>query len=540
MKRCLTLLAAVLLALSCARREAPAPPPPAARADDTPRDGGTLVRRLESDVTTLNPILSSSDYDRLVAFYLFTPMVHFDEKLEVAPGLADRWEVSDDGRVYTFHINEKATFADGKPVRAADVLFTVRKIADPRTEAVQIASGFEQLDLARTRIVDERTIAIAFKEVLASQMIRFNDLLVVPEHVYGKGDFRNDFTSRAVGTGPYRLVRREPGKEIVVERRDDFWGERPHIRTVVFKVIVDGTTAWNALKRGDIDETMISSDVWKNESTRPELAKRFEFRRFYTLGYNFIAWNGRNPLFSDKRVRRALTMCTDLKSVITGLYGGTARVVTGPFTPDQWAYNPDVPPVPFDPAEARRILASVGWLDTNGDGVVDRNGKPFAFDLFIFSGSTTAAPFAQILQAELAKAGVKMQIVTLEPAVLVQRVLAGHYDAVYMAWDLDPDPDPFPAFHSSQFPPRGQNFVFYANPEADRLMEAARRELQLSKRKELYREVHRILAEDQPYTWTIQVSVKWAINKRVRNVGESRGWGLFQWYPGELGWWLAE
>lgn len=539
MKRSLALVLALTFAVSCAREEA-ATPAPAAPASAAPRDGGTLVRRLESDISTLNPLLASSDYDRMVGFYLFTPLVHFDENLDVIPGLATKWEVTPDGRTYTFHLNEKATFSDGTPVRASDVLFTLRKIADPRTEAVQIASGFEYIDLARTRVVDDRTIVIAFREALASQMIRFNDLLVVPEHVYSKGDIRHDFTSHAIGTGPYRLVRRDPGKEIVLERRDDFWGERPHIRTVVFKVIVDGTTAWNALKRGDIDETMITSDVWMKESNRPELKEKIDFRRFYTLSYNFIAWNGRNPHFRDKRVRRALSMCTDLPSVIKGLYGGTARIVTGPFTPDQWAYNPDVPPVPFDPAGARRLLESAGWRDTNGDGLLDRNGKPFRFDLLIFSGSTTAVPFAQILIEELKKVGVTMNIVTLEPAMLIQRVLAGNYDAVYMSWELDPDPDLFPAFHSSQFPPRGQNFVYYANPEADRLIEQSRRELDRAKRTEIFHRLHAIVTDDQPYTFTVQVSLKWGVNRRVNDVKESRGWGFFQWYPGELGWWIGE
>jgi len=107
-----------------------------------------------------------------------------------------------------------------------------------------------------------------------------------------------------------------------------------------------------------------------------------------------------------------------------------------------------------------------------------------------------------------------------------------------LSWNLDPDPDPFSLFHSSQMPPRGQNLVFYSNPEADKLMEAGRREFEQSKRKAIYRQLHALLADDQPYTWTLQVSSKWAINKRIRDVKESKGWGIFQWYPGELGWWI--
>jgi len=121
---------------------------------------------------------------------------------------------------------------------------------------------------------------------------------------------------------------------------------------------------------------------------------------------------------------------------------------------------------------------------------------------------------------------------------MIQRMIAGNYQAGYLAWDLDPDPDPFPQFHSSQIPPVGQNFVYYVNPVADKLIEQARRELDYNKRVKMYQQLHEMLAADQPYTWVIQVSVKWAVNKRIKNVKESHGWGLFTWYPGEMDWWI--
>lgn len=497
-----------------------------------------LIRRLDGDIASLNPILSTSRWDRYVAFYLFTPMVHFDSNLQVTPGLAEKWEISPDGRLYTFFLNKNATFSDGSPVRASDVLFTLKKIVDPLTEAPQIAGSFEKLDLATTKIIDDNTIVIGFKEALAPQLVRFNDLLVLPEHVYSKGNFKMDFATQAVGTGPYRLVRREAGKEIVLERRPDYWGVKPHLQRVIFKVIADDTTAWNAMKRGDIDETIITSDTWRNESRRPELQKAIDFRRFYTLQYNYVAWNNRDPVLSDKRVRRALTMCIDLQSMINNLFHGTARAMNGPFTPDQWSYNPDVPVVQYDPVGAQRLLNSIGWLDTNGDGTLDKGGRPLKVEMLITGGNSPSAPFAQLLQAELKKIGVQLDVTTLDAGAFIQRLLAGNYGGAYLSWDLDPDPDPFSLFHSSQIPPRGQNFVFYSNPEADRLIETGRKEFDHAKRVEEYRKLHKVLADDQPYTWTVQVSSKWAVSKRLRNVKDSKGWGLFGWNPGEFDWWI--
>ncbi len=506
--------------------------------DTTPQDGGTLIRRLDSDIRSLNPILSESKYDRYVAFYLFTTLLYLDADLRPIPGLAQKWEISPDGKDYTFHLNPNATFSDRTPVRASDVLFSLRKIVDPQTEAAQISGGFEQLDLKRTHVIDDQTIVISFREALAPQLIRFTDLFVLPEHGYGKGDFKNDYNSIALGSGPYKLVSREPGKQVIVERREDYWGKKPHLSRVIFKVIVDDTTAWNALKRGDIDETLMGSDVWIREHNNLLLQQKIDFRRFYTLNYNFIAWNNRSPMFSDKRVRRAMAMCIDLQSIIANLFHGTARAISGPFTPDQWAYNPQVPVVPFDPPAARQLLEAAGWRDTDGDGILDRDGKPFRFDLMIYSGTTSGIPFAQLLQSELKKIGVQLDIAVVDWASLSHRVLAGQYQSSFMGWDLDPDPDVFALFHSAQFPPRGQNLVFYSNPEADRLIEAGRRELDFGKRVEIYHQLHAVLAEDQPYAWTTQVSVKWGVSKRLRNVQESRGFGLFTWYPGEFDWWI--
>ncbi|HEX9162809.1 MAG TPA: ABC transporter substrate-binding protein [Thermoanaerobaculia bacterium] len=538
MKRWVAASLSVLAILGgCVQRERTVP---AAVEDDShPRRGGTLYRRLEVDVVSVNPVLATTRYDRLVANYLFTPLVNFDDELRIIPALADSWTISPDGRDYTFKLNENATFADRTPVRASDVLFTLRKIVDPQSEAVQIASGFDQVDMTRSRVVDDHTIVIAFREALASQLSQFNNLLILPEHVYARGNFRNDYNLQATGSGPYRLVRRVPGKEVVMQRRMDYWSTQPYVDTVVFKVITNETTSWNAVQHGDVDETMLHSDIWMRARADASLQRKLDFRQFYGLSYNYIAWNERNPLFSDKRVRRALSMSLDVPSIIKNLYGGTARALNGHFMPDQWAYNPEVPVVPFDPAGAKQIFTSLGWLDTNGDGVIDKDGKPFKFDLIITAGSVQALTIGQLYQNALKGVGVDCELAVLDGATAIQRILAGNYESAYLSWDLDPDPDPFQLFHSSQIPPRGQNVVYYSNSDADKLMEQARHELDTGKRAALYRRLQVILADDQPYTWVNQPSVKWAVNRRVHNVRDGKGFGLFLWYPGELDWWVS-
>lgn len=533
-------LIALLFCLACQRDERPAETATAnAVADDIPVDGGTLYRRLDVDVVTLNPAVSTTRNDRLVAQYIFTPVLHLDRNLQPIPGLADSWDVSDDGLTYRFHLNKKATFSDGKPVRASDLIFTLRKIVDPASEALQIAGAFEQMDLTKTRAIDDHTAEIVFRQPLAMQLTRFTDVMVVPEHVYSKGSFRGDHNETAVGSGPYVLVKREPGKEVVIERRRDYWTKKPHIERVVWKVINDHGVAFNALKLGQIDETILTADTWVRERNDPEVTKTIDFQRFYTLNYNYIAWNTRHPALSDKRVRRALAMCVPIDVIINDLFQGTARAMTGPFTPDEWAYNPTVPVIRHDLDGARKALAEAGWSDANGDGVLEKGSQQMKFDLLIMTGSATAKQFAQMVQAELKKVGVQVNIDLMDGAAAIQRIVSGNYQAAYLSWDLDPDPDLFAIFHSSQIPPRGQNFVYYSNPAVDRLIEQSRGEMDAGKRKELFWRIHELLAEDQPYTWIVQVSAKWGLNKRVRGAVASRGLGYFLWYPGEFDWWLA-
>lgn len=532
---------AIAFCFGCSREGIPAARAPEAERAGTPgRDGGTLVRRLEADISSLNPVLATSRYDRFVANYLFTPLVYLDQDLRPIPGLADWWEIAPDGRTYRFRLHADATFSDGSPVRASDVLFTLRKIVDPASEAMQIGAGFQHLDLRRTKVIDDRTIVIAFRERLASQLLRFNDLLVLPERVYGKGDFRNDFNRMAVGSGPYRLVAYQPGREVVVERRGDYWGESPRIGRVVFKILEDHGTAWSALKRGDIDESFVPTDTWLRARADAGLSKKLDLLLFYTLNYNAIAWNTRNPRLASPKIRRALAAAIPVDSLIRNVYQGTARAMTGPFTRDQFAFNPNVPPIAYDPAAARAALLAEGWKDTDQDGTVEDGGEEFVIELLVMSGSAMTRQFAETFQSELGAVGVKVRVTTLDSATAIQRMLAGEFDAAYLSWDLDPDPDPFPILHSSQFPTTGQNFVFYRNPEADRLIEGARRELDPSRRQKLYRDLHELLASDQPYTWTLQGSSKWAISRRVQGVKLSRGFGLFLWYPGEFAWWLSE
>jgi len=502
---------------------------------ESPEPRNTLVRRLENPIRTLNPICAYDPAGRLLANYLFTPLVSLDNRSQASPGIAASWQISDNHLRYRFALTS-ATFSDGTRVRASDVLFTLRKIQDPASES-HIANLFEDLDLSQTSVIDEKTIEVVFRRAIATQLSRFAQVYVLPEHVYANGDFRNDFNVTAVGSGPYRLVSGISGTTIVLERRDDYWKEQPPIRSVIFTVILDYGTAWTALTDGRIDESYVPSVTWQSEHTNPRWKDRLAFLSFYTPTYNFIAWNERNPVLHDKRIRRALGMAVPVQTLVSALYHDNARRLSGPFTPDEDAYSSAVPQLPYAPGRARRLLADAGWRDRDNDGVLEKDGKRFKISLQISPGPHSEQ-FAEVVQSEFKRIGVQLEIDVIDLAGGMQNILQGNYDAAYLTWSLDTDSDLYSIFHSSQVPPRGRNFVFYANAEVDGLIEKARMEFDPWKRRQLHNRLHALLAEDQPYTWIVQPAAGWAVTKRVQNAYPASASEYRLWAPASFGWWI--
>ena len=529
---------ALLLLLAACTKETPAPPPAQPRASvpvapTGPIDGGRLVRRLTNDVKTLNYVLQSSEEERQVLAYVYDPLIDLDQNVNPIPGIATKWEILDGGKSYILHLDERATFSDKRPVRASDVVFTLNKIVSE--DSLQFGGWFEALDRENTKALDEHTVRVAFKEPRVSQLLSFN-IGVMPEHVYGQGDFANN--KKVIGAGPYTLISREVGRSLVMKRRPDYWREKPHIDTVVFRVIADDTVAWNALKRGDVDVSFVENDAWWHGKDDPAVKDKVVFHRVDMFSYNCIFWNLADPLFSDVRVRKAMAMSFDRQAVIDRIYHGEARAVSGPFLPDQWANNPDVQPIEYNLQGASALLLSAGWRDTNGDGLLDRGNEKFAFTLLIPAGVRTAKDQSQILQASLKTIGVQMEIQSLEATTFFDKIYNLDYQAAFASWVNEPDPDPYGLFHSSQKPPEGNNIVGYVSAEADALIDRARREFDRQRRTELYHQLHEILARDQPYLWTTQASSKWAVNRRVQDVRVAPGLGLFMWWPGPYGWWV--
>jgi peptide/nickel transport system substrate-binding protein len=219
------------------------------------------------------------------------------------------------------------------------------------------------------------------------------------------------------------------------------------------------------------------------------------------LAYTYIGYNFKNPLFQDRRVRQAFTHAINREEIVQYVLYGLGTVISGPFPSHLWYYNVNVKPLSYDLQKARELLAEAGWKDTDGDRVLDKDGKPFRFNLITNSGNDVRRDVGVLVQRQLRELGVDVTFETYEWSVFLKNFInAKHFDACVLGWALSPDPDDYQIWHSSQIE-KGFNFVSYRNPEADRLWEEGRREYDVEKRRKIYWRLHEVMAKDQPYTF---------------------------------------
>ncbi len=484
---------------------------------------------------TLNAVLQSGLPEQQVLQYVSRQLLDFDTRLELAPGLAERWEVSDDGREFRFFLDRDAVWEDGSPVTSADAVFTIRKITDSKIPSPVFKLLFDRLEVIEP--IDAKSFRARFRDRDSSHAFAFA-LPLLPEHRFAGQPFRKARDNRApLSDGPYRLTRWKPQESIELERNPRWYGTPGHFDRIVFRIVPENAVAYRALVEGSLDETWIDQSLKERSASDRRFGACCRVVEFYNLDYNYIALNNRSPFFSDARVRRAMTMLLDRPSIVRGLYRGSARIISGPWAPDSPAYDTSVTPLPFDARAAAELFDEAGWRDTNGNGTRDLDGREFEFELLASAGATAGRQIDEIFAAELGRAGVKASIRPLEWSAFTERIDAGEYEAASLAWAAaDANPDPFPYWHSSQFPPGGVNIAFYRNAAADRLMEEARSELDAGKRREIYHRLHRIFRDDPPVVFVVNASQKYAFRKRVRGLVTSP-LGLYGFWPGPLSWW---
>jgi peptide/nickel transport system substrate-binding protein len=490
----------------------------------------TLYRHLDGDLTGLDPTTANEELAPRVEEMMFRSLVGIDRELRIVPALALSWAVSSDRLVYDFRLDPNARWDDGSPVTSADVAFTIDRVRNPKVPAVNWKWGFE--DVAKVETPDPLTVIVRFDHPYAERLLAFN-VPIVSAAAFAKNP--ESMARHPVGSGPYRLESWQPNQKITLIRRADAPPNQYPFAKIVFRVIPDNAVRFQAGSRGELDEFKVTRD----QRLAAERGADFQaHNRLLNVPQYLVVeviYNLHNSFLADRRVRKALALSWPRADSALRLYPPDgASLISGPYPASARENASDVPPPAYDPAAAARLLDEAGWK-LGKDGLRQRGGKKASLE-FLYPTQPSPTNIAQISQQAYGKIGVELTLRTLDWAAFTERIAAGEFElAPYANWFLPPHLDQYPYFHSSQAPPTGENYGFYRNPEADRVLEAAQRETDETKRIELYREVHRLVAADPPADFLWSVGQYWGVSKTLTGV-EVSPLGLFHFVPGPLGW----
>lgn len=486
------------------------------------RDPQELVENMGADPTILNPILSTDAYASEIEGQVYESLFEYDkETLEFVPRLATHWEVAPDKLHYTFHLRQDVHWHDGQPFTADDVIYTFEKIRDPQVDAPAARQTYR--DVEKIEKLSEFSVRFTYQRPYFRGFLIVGALSVIPKHIFDDGSDFNTHPAnrRPVGTGPYRFAAWETGRKITLVRNDAYWRATPAITKRVYKIIPDANAAFQLLKKGGLDVMGVRPIQWKHQTTSKKFAEQFSKYRYYLPNFSYIGWNMRRPFFADKRVRRALAMLLDRPGILAKKLYGEGEIVTGSFYRFSESYDATIPPWPFDPAEAKRLLDEAGWIDHDGDGIRDQGGVPFRFTLLFGAGSSSGTSIGLFLREELLRVGIELELQQLEWTAFIKLLDERRFDSIFLSWALPPDQDPFQLWHSSQVD-EGSNIVGFKNATADRLIEEASGEFDAKRRAELFRQLHRILHDEQPYAFLFAQPSLVVVQKRFANVKEYR------------------
>ena len=512
----LNLFAAVLLMFvlwGCNQTEQATLP---AATPSGPVRGDTFIEASIGDASNLLPVLSWDSASSDISSLVYSGLVRYDKDLKIEGELAESWQVSPDRLTITFNLRKGVTWHDGAPFTSADVLFNYQLYTDPKTPTAY-AESFRQVASAETP--DPYTFRVTYNEPYAPALISWG-MPIHPKHLLeGKDITKSPLSRQPVGTGPYRLSAWSAGEKIVLEANPDYFEGQPYIKRIVYRIIPDQSTQFLELKTGSLDFMGLTPLQFDRQTDTGAFSRLFNKYNYLNFGYSYLGYNLRSPFFQDKRVRQALTYAIDKQEIIDGVLLGYGRVATGPYKPDTWVYNAQVKTYGYDPIKARQLLADAGWVDTDNDGIVDKDGQALAFTIVTNQGNDLRAKSGEIIQRRFREVGVDVQLRIIEWATFLKEFInPGNFDATILGWTGGPEPDQYNIWHSSKTGPRQLNFINYKNQEVDDLLERGRRTFDQQQRKAYYDRFQEILAEEQPYTFLYIPEALPAVAKRFRGI----------------------
>ena len=500
----------------------------------------TLIIGTQDPKGTFNPIYSDTTYDSTITDLIFSGLISSDEQGNPIPEIAESWNISEDGKTYTFKIKPGVKFSNGEELKAEDVAFTFTAICDPkydgaRTDAVEKLVGYEEYnkgdakEVEGIKVIDDHTISFTLKEVKAPAIYDF-DYGIMPKSVYGfeKGNIQKakDLFLKPVGAGPYKFLEFKQGQYVKLEKNRDYFKGEPKIPNIIMKV-TNAKTVIQELKSGNVDIDGITPN-----QQNIELVKSAEFldvQLYNRNGYNYIGFNLRDPKFEDKRVRQALTYGLNRQGFVDNFFQGYAILTNTHASPVSWAYPDEskLNPYEFNQDKAKELLDEAGWKVNESTGIREKDGVLMEIRWMTTADSKYVDSLIPIVKENWGALGIKVVPELMEFSTLTDKVNEKRdFDIYDMSWSMSTDPDPSWVLSKSQDVPGGFNAVGWHPDKSEELIKKGIEITDQEERKKVYQEWNELVNDELPYIFLGSNKSCNVVSSRVKGLELSAFKGL--------------
>lgn len=534
------------------------------RGGKSPAEDDVLMLSYNDDPDTLNLVTSndttSTGFQRQV--YESLANQSFPDPDAWEPALAESWELDEETLTFKIKLRKGVywhpiNLPNGKALprtefTAADVKFTFDCILNEGVEAASLRSYYtnpeakddSQKYKIKVSVVDPYTVKIQWVEPYFLAKDFTIGIPIMPRHVYSVDkngepislDFRNssEFASAfnehwanktMCGTGPLIFKEWKKEQEVTLVRNPDYWGQPYFFSKVIYRSISNPNTALQQLLQNELDWSGIPQKDHYVQSKKHEnvVAGKVNLVDYKFPGYRYMGYNLKRDFFKDKNVRLAISHAVPVDEIVEKIYFNLADRLTGPFLPGSSACDDSLKPIPHDLDEAKSLLDKAGWKDTDEDGIRDKvvEGKQVkaVFDLMIYATSPQYRQIAEIIRENCRQIGVEVKITPTKWALMLQKLRKKDFDATILGWALNWKGDPFQLWHGSQADlPESSNAIGYKNADLDKLIEELRVTMNEDKQQEIYHQIHKIIYDDQPYTFLFMDKATSGYHARLDNI----------------------
>lgn len=437
----------------------------------------------------------------------------------------------------TWHLHEGVKWHDGEEFTAEDVKFTLDFVHN----TPQVYNQSEYNKIIGTKIIDDYTIVMTWDGLYTFYSGIFEAML--PEHVLGHMSWEEiaqyepyNRGKEFIGTGPFVFAEWKSGEYVRIVKNPNYWrgSQYPIIDEMVWQFIPDQTARFNAMQSGDYHVGQIEATQVKDFKTKGLHVEMITSNVFYYIDMNITEDGGRPELFGDVRVRKAIYHAIDRKAIVDQLLEGTVQIANSPIPPSSEYHNPNIEAPEYNPAKAKALLAEAGWKDTDGDGVIDKNGVKFSFEFMNRSGRSDRIAIAQVAQAQLKAVGIETTMNELEAAAWSQKWRTSQWDAQVGGWFMSSDASLTNYYHTRDGKNGSNNFTGFGNAELDKLLIESDKVLDFATRKPLLDKAQKILNDEVHSIFLYYRDSPWVVADNLTNFkgsGTNLGnwWNAWEW-----------